>query len=127
MTETPAMRIRVEPYFLAGQSDPRVPRYVFPYNARIENAGREPAQLYWRHWIIHDPVAGDQEVQGEGVVGESPLLRPGEVHEYQSFCVLESPIGHMEGFYHFRREDGSTFRAPIPRFTLQAPMGRPDA
>ena len=93
------------------------------YPTDVENVGAASAQLFWRHWRIHDPVAGDHEVQGEGVVGETPLLDPGDVFEYNSFCVLRSPMGHMEGYYHFRRQDGSVFRAPIPRFFLQAPPG----
>lgn len=121
-TVTDAIRVRVRTAYFAAESDPRALRYVFPYFVRIENVGTETVRLFWRHWRIHDPVAGDQEVRGEGVVGETPLLAPGEVHEYQSFCILRSPTGHMDGFYHFRRGDGSVFRAPIPRFHLQAPL-----
>jgi ApaG protein len=121
-TVTDAIRVSVQSVYLAAESDPGTLRYVFPYFVRIENTGGEPVQLFWRHWRIHDPVGGDQEVEGEGVVGETPLLAPGEAHEYQSFCVLRSPTGHMDGFYHFRRGDGSVFRAPIPRFQLQAPL-----
>lgn len=121
-TVTDAIRVTVQAAYLAAESDPGALRYVFPYFVRIENAGRETVRLFWRHWRIHDPVAGDVEVEGEGVVGESPLLAPGESHEYQSFCVLSSPTGHMDGFYHFRRGDGSVFRAPIPRFLLHAPL-----
>ncbi|HSL71150.1 MAG TPA: ApaG domain, partial [Longimicrobiales bacterium] len=76
------------------------------------------AQLYWRHWYITDPVAGPSEVQGEGVVGEQPVLAPGDVHEYESFCVLESPRGSMEGYYRFRRSDGEELKVTIPRFEL---------
>ena len=65
-------------------------------------------------------VAGDQEVEGEGVVGVQPRLEPGEVHEYESYCVLRSPEGHMEGYYELVRDDGATFRAEIPRFELRA-------
>ncbi len=114
------MRIAVRPVHLHGASRPPH-RYLFAYFIRIENVGDATAQLFWRHWKIHDARAGDQEVEGKGVVGQLPVLRPGDVHEYNSFCVLEGPRGHMEGFYHFRREDGSVFRAPIPRFALRAP------
>jgi ApaG protein len=117
------MQITVWSEYATDQSNPQRWRYVFVYHIRIENIGEEPAQLFWRHWRIHDPVAGEHEVQGEGVVGETPWLGPGDIHEYNSFCVLHGPMGHMEGFYHFRREDGSVFRAPIPRFFLQAPPG----
>ncbi len=118
------MRISVQPVYAHGPSRPPR-RHVFVYFIRIENVGREAAQLFWRHWRIHDAVAGDQEVEGEGVVGQSPVLAPGDVHEYNSFCVLEGRSGHMEGFYHFRRDDGSVFRAPIPRFDLRAPRDGP--
>lgn len=121
--ETDEMQITVRTEYAESQSNPHRWRYVFVYHIRVENLGKEPAQLFWRHWHIHDPVAGDHEVEGEGVIGETPLLDPGDVFEYNSFCVLHGPMGHMEGFYHFRRRDGSVFRAPIPRFFMQAPPG----
>jgi ApaG protein len=113
------IRVTAHPVFLAGHSDPLEPRYVFSYRIRIENSGGSAARLVWRHWFIHDPVGGDHEVEGEGVVGEQPRIVPGEVHEYESFCVLQGPEGHMEGYYEFRRDDASTFRAPIARFPLK--------
>jgi len=116
---TQGIRVTVQPFFVPAQSDPAAGRYVFAYNIRIENLGGDAAQLIWRHWYIHDPVGGDSEVEGEGVVGEQPLLAPGEEHEYQSFCVLAGPRGHMEGFYEFSSSSGS-FRATIPRFLLSA-------
>ncbi len=116
-----AMAIHVRPEYAAEHSDPAAWQYVFAYHITIENVGDETAQLFWRHWFIHDPMAGDHEVEGEGVVGQSPVLRPGESHFYNSFCVLRGPTGHMEGFYHFRRRDGSVFRAPVPRFHFAAP------
>lgn len=119
--ETDTMRVTVRPEYAVDHSDPRSWRYVFVYHVTIENVGDGIAQLYWRHWLIHDLVAGDHEVEGEGVVGQSPILGPGDRHHYQSFCVLRGPSGHMEGFYHFRRTDGTIFRAPIPRFVLHAP------
>ena len=116
------MRITVRPVYSRGHSRPP-DRFVFVYFIRIENVGGETAQLFWRHWRIHDAAAGDQEVAGEGVVGECPVLAPGDVHEYNSFCVLPGRSGFMEGYYHFRRSDGSVFRARIPRFHLRAPSG----
>lgn len=113
------IRVFAHPVFLAGHSDPLEPRYVFAYRIRIENHGGGAARLVWRHWFIHDPVAGDQEVEGEGVVGEQPRIVPGGAHEYESFCILQAPEGHMEGYYEFRRDDSSTFRAPVPRFPLK--------
>ena len=116
-----AMAIRVRPEYAPEHSDPAAWRYVFVYHITIENVGTETAQLFWRHWLIHDLVAGGHEVEGEGVVGQSPVLRPGDSHRYNSFCILRGPTGHMEGFYHFRRRDGSVFRAPVPRFHFTAP------
>lgn len=114
------IRVTALPFYVQDQSDPEEPRFVFAYRIRIENAGEEPARLRWRHWFIHDPLGGDSEVEGEGVVGEQPLLAPGESHEYQSFCVLRADDGHMEGYYEFERPDGRRFQAPIPRFRLRA-------
>lgn len=119
---TEGIRVTVQPVYLPQHSSPATPRYVFAYHIRIENVGDRAAQLVWRHWYIHDPQAGNSEVEGEGVVGEQPLLAPGEVHEYQSFCVLEAPGGSMEGYYEFKRPDGSRFKAAIPRFLLQIPQ-----
>jgi len=116
---TEGIRVSAQPFFLAEQSSAEEGRYVFAYHIRIENQGEREARLVWRHWFIHDPVAGDHEVEGEGVVGEQPSLAPGETYEYQSFCVLEGPEGHMEGYYEFIRPDGTVFRAAVPRFLLR--------
>ena len=117
---TNGIRISVWPRFSPEHSDPDEPRYLFVYHIRIENVGDRTAQLLWRHWFIHDEQAGDTEVQGEGVVGERPVLAPGDVHEYESFCVLQGRSGHMEGYYLFHSPDGSDFKAEIPRFELRA-------
>lgn len=116
---TEGIRITVRPVHVPEQSNPLTNRHVFVYHVRIENVSDTPVQLLWRHWFIHDPVAGDHEVEGEGVIGQQPRIEPGSVHEYQSFCVLRAPSGHMEGYYKFRRPDGTTFRAAIPRFRLR--------
>ena len=117
--ETQGIRVIAQPFYVAEHSDPGDERYVFAYRMRIENVGDQAAQLVWRHWYIHDSASGESEVEGEGVVGEQPLIGPGDVHEYQSFCVLEGPEGSMEGYYEFRRPDGGVFRADIPRFLLR--------
>lgn len=117
---TDGIRITVTPVYLDRHSDPGEPRHVFAYRIRIENVGGVAAHLRRRHWYIHDPVAGDQEVAGEGVVGQEPRIEPGGVHEYESFCVLQGPDGHMEGYYVMERPDGSSFRVVIPRFLLRA-------
>ena len=117
---TEGIRVTVRPVYLRDQSDPAAQNYVFAYFVRIENVGQEAAQLLSRRWFIHDEIGEDTEVVGDGVVGEQPLIRPGEVHEYQSFCVLKSGEGYMEGQYHFLRANGESFEAEIPRFALSA-------
>ena len=106
--------------YLRDQSEPSARHYVFAYFVRIENVGTESAQLMSRRWLIHDSIGEDTEVEGAGVVGEQPVIPPGEVHEYQSFCILKSAEGYMEGHYEFVRPDSTTFRAGIPRFILSA-------
>ena len=117
---TEGIRITVRPRFLPEQSIPEQRQYVFEYNVRIENTGTQSGQLLSRRWRIHDSIGEDTVVAGDGVVGEQPLLVPGAVHEYQSFCVLKSASGHMEGEYRFIRADATKFEASIPRFNLTA-------
>jgi ApaG protein len=124
--ETDGIRITVRPRYLPEQSRPSQRHFVFAYFVRIENVSQETAQLVSRRWLIHDSAGRDTEVEGEGVVGEQPVLAPGRVHEYQSFCVLQSGSGHMEGSYRFVCVDGSAFEAQIPRFILDAEQA-PDA
>lgn len=114
------IRITVRPVYLRDQSEPSAGHYVFAYFVRIENIGDLSAQLISRRWLIHDSIGEDTEVEGEGIVGEQPLIAPGQVHEYQSFCILKSGEGFMEGHYNFVRSDGATFAAAIPRFLLSA-------
>jgi ApaG protein len=120
---TNGIRITVTPRYAAEHSDPEEPRHLFVYHIRIENVSDRTAQLLWRHWYIHDEEGEDTEVQGEGVVGEQPVLAPGDVHEYESFCVLRGRRGHMVGYYVFHCSDGSEFRAEIPRFELSVESG----
>jgi len=116
------IRITVRPSFVADQSRPEDGHFVFAYAVRIENVGTASAQLTHRVWRIHDSFGGgdDQEVQGEGVVGEQPVVSPGAVYEYESFCVLKSRQGTMEGAYRFELEDGTAFAAQVPKFVLEA-------
>jgi ApaG protein len=118
--ETMGIRITVRPQYLPDQSHPLQRKFVFAYRVRIENVGQQACQLVSRHWHIHDSVGRDSEVEGDGVVGEQPVIAPGKVHEYESFCVLQSGSGHMEGSYRFVRADGTSFDALIPRFILDA-------
>ena len=117
---TDGIRITVRPVYLPERSNALKQQYVFAYFVRIENVGSLTAQLRSRRWRIYDSVGEETVVEGEGVVGEQPILMRGQVHEYQSFCVLKSQSGHMEGEYFFVREDGATFAAEIPRFQLEA-------
>ncbi len=118
------IRVTVRPVYLRDQSDPAAQHYVFAYFVRVENVGDRSVQLLSRRWLIHDDIGEDVEVVGDGVVGEQPLIPPASVHEYQSFCVLKSGEGFMEGQYFFvragRDDSGETFTADIPRFTLSA-------
>jgi len=119
---TDGIRITVRPAYLPGQSRPSLGHFVFSYSVRIENVGAGPAQLLFRLWRIHDSVGlgEDHEVKGDGVVGEQPRIEVGGIHHYQSYCILKSPSGFMEGHYEFVRDDGSRFLAFIPRFDLDA-------
>jgi ApaG protein len=118
--ESNGIRITVRPAYLRDQSEPSAHHYVFAYYVRVENISTATAQLVSRRWLIHDSIGEDTEVEGEGVVGEQPVIEPGGVHEYQSFCILKSGEGFMEGHYNFVRSDSTTFRAEIPRFILSA-------
>jgi ApaG protein len=120
---TDGIRVTVRPAFAPDHSDPREPRFVFVYRIRIENVGDRTARLMRRHWHIQDDAAGPAEVEGAGVVGQQPVLAPGDVHEYESFCVLRGPTGRMSGTYRFRRPDGAEFDVDIPRFELRAAGG----
>ncbi|MEL6704345.1 MAG: Co2+/Mg2+ efflux protein ApaG [Bacteroidota bacterium] len=117
---TEGITIAVRPVYLDGDSEALGGRFVFAYFVRIENDAHGEVQLLRRHWIITDSTGKRTEVEGEGVVGEQPVLGPGDVHEYQSFCVLETFTGTMEGSYLMQRENGERFRAQIPRFYFAA-------
>ena len=113
--------INVDTAYLAEQSDPSADRYVFTYTITITNSGTVAAQLISRHWIITDAENVTQEVKGLGVVGEQPLLRPGEHFEYTSGTAMATPVGTMRGSYQMVAEDGNKFDAEIPQFTLSMP------
>lgn len=113
--------VHPQPQFIPDQSDPENDRYVFAYTITIKNIGSVPAQLISRHWIITDANSEVQEVRGLGVVGNQPLLRPGEAFEYTSGCALATPVGTMKGTYQMVAEDGTPFEAVIPEFTLAIP------
>lgn len=116
-----AVDIDVATRYLDDQSEPGQDRYVFAYTIQIRNTGTVAARLLSRHWVITDANGKVQEVEGEGVVGEQPWLRPGEGFEYTSGAVLETDLGTMEGSYAMLADDGTGFDAPIPAFTLTIP------
>jgi len=123
---TEGILIRVSPAFSLADSSRGEGRFVFTYHVEMENQGEEPARLLFRHWKIHDAGGEDTEVNGEGVMGQQPLLIPGGAHEHKSYCILESPAGFMEGEYTFERPDGSRFKAKVPRFSLAAYLPGPE-
>jgi ApaG protein len=118
---TNGIRVTVSSTYIPAQSAPKARRYVFSYSVRIANEGTEAAQLKSRHWVITDGNGKVEEVRGPGVVGEQPMLRPGEHFEYTSGCVLETPRGSMEGTYQMVRADGAEFDATIAPFALMLP------
>jgi len=124
---TEGIRIEVRPDFSLADSDPADGTFVFSYRISMANESDSPAQLLFRHWLIHDSIGDDSMVDGEGVVGEQPLLAPGESHEYQSYCVLRSPVGYMEGHYTFVRQNGEQFKVEVPRFHLNGPLVMPSS
>jgi ApaG protein len=107
--------------YLADQSDPSRNQYAFAYTIRVTNTGSITAQLLSRHWIITDGDHHVQEVKGLGVVGQQPTLKPGESFEYTSGASLPTAVGTMRGTYQMVADDGHTFDAEIPVFTLSVP------
>ena len=115
------LSVAVEPHFVADQSNPAKQQFVFAYKVRITNTGERPAQVISRHWVITDGDQAEQEVRGLGVVGQQPLLAPGETFEYPSGCPLKTPVGTMRGSYHCVGENGVPFEVDIPEFVLAMP------
>nr|WP_295372929.1 Co2+/Mg2+ efflux protein ApaG [uncultured Sphingosinicella sp.] len=113
--------VRVAVSFLPEQSEPPKGRWFWAYHVRIENGGGRAVQLVSREWAIVDGRGGRHEVQGEGVVGEQPIIEPGGSFDYVSGCPLSTPTGHMEGRYQMVSAEGASFAVAIPRFPLIAP------
>jgi ApaG protein len=118
---TRSIRVSVEPIYLEDQSSPSDSRYVWAYRVRIENLGAETVQLRSRHWRITDGMGRIQEVRGPGVVGEQPVIEPGEQFEYTSGTPLPTPSGIMVGSYQMETTDGRRFNVAIPAFSLDSP------
>lgn len=117
---TQDIKVIVRPVYLDGQSDVLNKRFVFGYFVRIQNHSMADIQLLRRHWFITDSNGQIQEVEGEGVIGKQPVISPGASHEYNSYCVLETFVGRMEGTYTMERAHGERFKVEIPRFDLKA-------
>jgi ApaG protein len=118
---TNTIRVTVEPVYLDDQSEPSEDHYVWAYHIRIENLGAETVRLRNRHWRITDAHGRVHEVRGAGVVGEQPVLKPGEAFEYTSGTPLGTPSGIMVGDYAMETETGERFTVAIPAFSLDSP------
>jgi ApaG protein len=118
---THSIKVTVKPVYLEDQSSPSENHYVWAYHIRIENEGNRTVQLINRYWRITDALGRVQEVRGAGVVGEQPVLRPGESFEYTSGTPLSTPTGFMVGAYEMETSDGERFNAKVPLFSLDSP------
>lgn len=118
---TRGIRVEVKSVYVPERSDPDEKQWFFAYQVRVSNEGAETTQLVSRHWIITDADAHVEEVKGPGVVGEQPVLRPGESFEYTSACPLPTPVGTMQGSYQMVTEGGERFDAEIAPFSLGEP------
>jgi ApaG protein len=119
---THGIHVTVKAAYEPAHSDPRAAHYLFSYRVTITNTGRETVRLLRRHWFISDSLGPTREVEGPGVVGETPVLPPGEHFTYSSACDLRSGLGQMRGSYLMERtHDGTRFRVEIPAFLLHFP------
>lgn len=118
---TRGIRVSVQPTYLEDQSDPDAGRFVWAYHVTIENTGSETVQLTQRYWHITDAFGQVQEVRGPGVVGEQPVLKPGQRFRYTSGTPLTAPSGVMVGSYSMKTDDGEPFDVRVPAFSLDSP------
>ena len=118
---TEKIKITVKPEFLEDHSDPEEKRFIWAYHIKIENVGSETVQLLSRSWKITDSLGRVQEVSGAGVVGEKPIITPGNFFEYTSGTPLKTPSGFMMGFYKMEKKNGYSFNVSIPTFSLDSP------
>ncbi|MFO1033595.1 MAG: Co2+/Mg2+ efflux protein ApaG [Hyphomicrobiales bacterium] len=122
---THKFRVTVRPQFLPGRSNPDEDQFFWAYTITIENLSQGTAKLISRHWDITDARGHKQVVEGEGVVGEQPVLAPGEHFQYTSGCPLATPSGLMSGHYVMQGEAGQSFKITIPAFSLDSPHDKP--
>ena len=120
-TTTRGIRVQVESFYDEDRSSPQESYYFFAYQVTITNLGGDTAQLLSREWTITDANGQEQKVQGPGVVGEQPVLSPGDSFEYTSFCPLPTPVGTMHGSYRMMTGAGESFDAEIAPFSLAVP------
>ncbi len=118
---TRSITVTVEPFYLDDQSVPEENHFVWAYHVRIENNGEQTVQLLTRYWSITDSMGNVQEVRGEGVVGEQPILAPGDCFEYTSGTPLPTPSGIMVGAYQMLTQSGERFDVGVPAFSLDSP------
>ena len=118
---TRSVTVTVRPEYLEDQSRPAERHYVWAYHIRIENQGGETVQLLTRYWRIVDSAGRAHEVRGAGVIGEQPVLKPGDSFDYSSGTPLSTPSGFMVGTYQMTTQDGQTFDVAIPAFSLDSP------
>jgi ApaG protein len=119
---TNGITITVEVQYLPQHSQPKVRKFIFGYQITIENGSDYVVQLLRRHWFIYDGCGDIREVEGEGVVGQQPVLAPGQYHQYASYCDLTTDIGKMRGtFLMVRRDDNTFFDVPVPEFKMFIP------
>jgi ApaG protein len=121
---TRSIEVTIDPAYLDDQSEPADDHFVWAYQVRIENKGGETVQLLNRYWRITDAQGRIQEVRGAGVVGERPVLNPGQSYEYTSGTPLSTPSGIMDGSYQMETQNGETFDVVIPAFSLDSPHQR---
>ncbi|MDP6405749.1 MAG: Co2+/Mg2+ efflux protein ApaG [Alphaproteobacteria bacterium] len=121
---TRSIEVTIDPVYLDDQSEPADDHFVWAYQVRIENKGGETVQLLNRYWRITDAQGRIQEVRGAGVVGERPVLNPGQSYEYTSGTPLSTPLGIMDGSYQMETQNGETFDVVIPAFSLDSPHQR---
>lgn len=120
VAQTESIEVAVQPLWLDGQSSVMDRRFAFGYYVTITNNGTREVQLLRRHWVISDANGKVEEVEGEGVIGLQPVISPGQSHVYNSYCILETFTGSMEGTYLMEWTNGERFKAAIPRFILKA-------
>jgi ApaG protein len=120
---TNGIKISVETFYQPGYSEPKAQQFIFAYRVSIENLSQVTVQLLRRHWFIQDALGQIKEVEGEGVIGQQPIIPPGETHQYVSWCNLPTEVGKMYGTFLMQRtEDLSDFDAVIPEFHMITPF-----